>query len=196
MRQYECFELTYPGPEPEGSWARVDLRAEFVCEGVSRRVEGFYAGTGIYKVRFYPDRAGCYHWKVTGAVSAQGGEMCMAAKAPWGEEAAHGMVRAVGKHFRYDDGSWYRPFGTTVYALVHQEKALVDTTMETLRGAPFNKVRFCVFPKHYDFNHNEPPCFPFERKEGAGTYTGRISRTGTRWRPGYGNWTPWVFRGI
>ena len=167
MRKYECFELTYPGPEPEGSWARVDLRAEFVCEGVSRRVEGFYAGKGIYKVRFYPDRAGCYHWKVTGAVSAQGGEMCMAAKAPWGEEAAHGMVRAVGKHFRYDDGSWYRPFGTTVYALVHQEKALVDTTMETLRGAPFNKVRFCVFPKHYDFNHNEPPCFPFERKEGG-----------------------------
>ena len=37
--------------------------------------------------------------------------------------------------------------------------------MESLKAAPFNKVRFCVFPKHYDFNHNEPPCFAFEKRE-------------------------------
>ena len=30
---------------------------------------------------------------------------------------------------------------------------------------PFNKVRHCVFPKHYDYNHNEPQLYPFEKKE-------------------------------
>ncbi len=28
-------------------------------------------------------------------------------------------------------------------------------------AAPFNKLRFCVFPKRYQFNTNEPPCYPF-----------------------------------
>ncbi|GFH97230.1 hypothetical protein IMSAGC003_03800 [Lachnospiraceae bacterium] len=167
MRQYECFELTFTGPEPEGSWAQAELRAEFVCEGKARKVDGFYAGSGLYKVRFYPDRAGVYSWKVTGAVAAEGEEICQAAASGPEDASARGIVRAAGRHFKYDGGGWYRPFGTTVYALIHQEKRLVDTTMETLGKAPFNKLRFCVFPKHYDFNHNEPPFFPFEKKEGG-----------------------------
>lgn len=77
----------------------------------------------------------------------------------------HGIVRVDGLHFKYEDGTRYVPVGTTVYALVHQEKELVDETMESLKNSPFNKVRMCVFPKSYDYNHNEPPCFAFERKE-------------------------------
>ena len=30
------------------------------------------------------------------------------------------------------------------------------------------KVRHCVFPKHYDYNHNEPPYYAFE-KDADGT---------------------------
>ena len=40
--------------------------------------------------------------------------------------------------------------------------------MENLKTAPFNKVRFCVFPKYYDFNHNEPSVYAFEKKEDGG----------------------------
>lgn len=40
--------------------------------------------------------------------------------------------------------------------------------MESLERAPFNKVRFCAFPKHYDFNHNEPPVYAFERNADGG----------------------------
>ena len=76
------------------------------------------------------------------------------------------MVRVKDLHFQYEDGTWYRPFGTTVYALMHQDKALIDTTMETLSHAAFNKIRFCLFPKHYDFNHNEPDFYPFEKTDG------------------------------
>lgn len=38
--------------------------------------------------------------------------------------------------------------------------------METLKTAPFNKVRFCAFPKHYDYNHNDPEHFAFEKTDG------------------------------
>lgn len=78
----------------------------------------------------------------------------------------HGVVKAVGTHFEYQDGTIYYPIGTTIYALVHQEKTLYGQTMETLKSAPFNKVRFCIFPKHYDWNHNEPQLFPFEKSNG------------------------------
>ena len=63
----------------------------------------------------------------------------------------HGMVKAVGTHFEYEDGTYYYPFGTTIYALAHQSEELIDKTMATLRKSPFNKVRMCVFPKHYQY---------------------------------------------
>ena len=63
MRQYETFELSFQAAAPEGSWALADLKAEFTREAETVRVEGFYAGYGVYKVRFYPRRPGIYQWK-------------------------------------------------------------------------------------------------------------------------------------
>ena len=80
----------------------------------------------------------------------------------------HGMVKAVGTHFEYEDGTYYYPFGTTVYALAHQPKELIDQTMASLKASPFNKVRMCVFPKHYQYNNNEPLYYPFlKRPDGS-----------------------------
>ncbi len=166
VRQYEMFELAFQAEEPEGSWAQADMTARFVSESRTAEVKGFYAGQGQYKVRFYPEEPGAYEWEVFGTVEARGREICKPAKEGDSRAGAHGIVRAEGLHFRYADGIRYQPFGTTVYALVHQEKQLVDATMESLRQSAFNKVRFCVLPKHYDFNHNDPEYFPFEKKEG------------------------------
>ena len=160
MKQYEMNEFTFEGKIPEGSQAQVDVQAVFTCGEESVSVKGFYAGEGRYKVRFYPRQTGLYQWKVTGAVQAQGEEQCEASG------AAHGIVKADGLHFKYEDGTRYQPIGTTIYALVHQEKELVDTTMKTLSEAPFNKVRFCVFPKSYDFNQNDPQFYAFEKTDG------------------------------
>lgn len=77
--------------------------------------------------------------------------------------STHGIVRAVDTHFEYEDGTIYYPFGTTVYALLYQEMGVYEQTMNTLQNAPFNKIRFCIFPKHYEWNYNEPSFFPFER---------------------------------
>ena len=162
MRQYEMFELNFTGAAPMGSAAIVDLSAVFTIGGEEKQVKGFYAGGGCYKVRFLPQTTGTCCWKVdttlklSGALEGQ--EDCLAA-----DEGRHGLVKASGTHFVHEDGTRYVPVGTTVYALIHQEKALVDQTMDTLRKAPFNKIRFCVFPKHYDFNLNEPELFAFEK---------------------------------
>jgi hypothetical protein len=34
--------------------------------------------------------------------------------------------------------------------------------LETLKASAFNKIRFCVFPKHYDYNLHEPRSYPYE----------------------------------
>ncbi|MDO5336639.1 MAG: DUF4038 domain-containing protein [Eubacteriales bacterium] len=159
MKQYEMFELKLNGSRPEGSEALADVSAQFSCEGESWDVKGFYDGNGAYKVRFLPQKTGNYTWKITGAVSAEGSETCTAS------EKSHGMVCVEGNHFRYQDGTKYLPFGTTVYALVHQNEEIIQETMETLAKAPFNKVRHCIFPKSYDFNHNDPEYYPFEKDE-------------------------------
>ncbi len=164
MRQYEMFELTFQGKEPEGSYVKVDLQARFRCEENSWTVKGFYAGSGTYKVRFLPRQTGVYEWEVTGMIQASGQEACVPA-----DNKHHGMVRTEGMHFVYEDGTTYLPFGTTVYALAHQPERLIAQTMDTLKESPFNKVRHCIFPKHYLYNRNEPQFFPF-KKDGQGNW--------------------------
>src|SRR5260370_23195842 len=69
----------------------------------------------------------------------------------------HGPVRVAHTfHFAYADGTPYFPIGTTCYASTHQGDRLEEQTLATLKKSPFNKIRMCVFPKHYAFNQNEP----------------------------------------
>lgn len=157
MIKFQTFELVFEGEEPAGSQAVVDVNATFTCGTQVKTVKGFYDGKGIYKVRFLPETEGHYTWKVSGAVSGEGEADCSVS----GEY--HGLVKAEGTHFAYSDGTRYLPFGTTIYALSHQTEELIDQTFKTLEAAPFNKVRHCVFPKHYDYNHNEPGDYAFER---------------------------------
>ncbi|HHV10885.1 MAG TPA: DUF4038 domain-containing protein [Clostridiales bacterium] len=159
MRQFEMKEWTFTGPEPETSKVYVDLKAVFTHEEETIELDGFYAGNGQYKVRFFPRKLGKYSWKVRGVIDANGEEECSPSD-------KCGIVKADGLHFKYESGSKFIPFGTTVYALIHQDKKLVDTTMKTLSSSPFNKVRFCVFPKHFDYNHNEPKYFAYEKTDG------------------------------
>lgn len=158
MKQYEMFELKLAGEPPKGSEALAEVTAVFTLGETEKKVRGFYDGNGIYKVRFLPEKCGVYQWRVSGEVSAEGAEECVPG-------SSHGLVRAEKSHFIYEDGSRYIPFGTTIYALTHQENSLIEETMKTLKESPFNKVRHCVFPKSYEFNQNEPPCFAFAKDE-------------------------------
>lgn len=154
MIQNKMFELVFQGEKPDSSEALADIKAVFTNGNSSQSVKGFYDGNGTYKVRFLPREAGVYSWKVTGVVKAEGQEECTAS-------TQHGMVHTQGCHFVYENGDSYIPFGTTVYALIHQDDALEKETLQTLQTSPFNKIRFCVFPKSYEFNENGPREFAF-----------------------------------
>lgn len=156
MKQYEMFELAYTAPAPQGSQAAIDLTASFTQGGETITVKGFYAGQNRYKVRFLPMKAGKYTYAVSGVVTDAGTVCAQPAD-------GHGPVRVDGFHFRHADGTRYSPFGTTVYALAHQDAQTTTDTFESLKSAPFNKIRLCLFPKHYNYNHNDPEQYPFEK---------------------------------
>ncbi|MCR5273386.1 MAG: DUF4038 domain-containing protein [Lachnospiraceae bacterium] len=162
MRQYETFEISIKSEEPRENSAQVDACAEFFVGEKTYNIKGFYAGDGIYKFRFLPEETGEVRWKITGVVCGEGSEICEPA-----ENGAKGIVRALKTHLKYENGDFFFSFGTTIYALAHQDEKLTEETFESLKKAPFNKVRMCLFPKHYDYNVDDPKLFPFELKEGA-----------------------------
>jgi hypothetical protein len=161
--QWEVFELTLDGPATGNPFLDVQLTATFSLGHRSIQLDGFYDGAGKYKLRFMPDTLG--DWSYTTASNAPtlagktGRFTCTTALA-----GAHGPVGVHnGHHFAYADGTPFFPFGTTCYAWMHQTDDLQKETLEALRTGPFTKIRMCVFPKSYAWNHNEPPFYPFER---------------------------------
>jgi hypothetical protein len=168
IERWGVFEAKLQGPAGSNPFTEVDLHAAFRQGNRTVSVRGFYDGDGIYRVRFMPDAEG--DWTYTTASSRpeldghRGGFRCIAPG-----QGNHGpvMVRDT-FHFCYADGTPYHPFGTTCYAWVHQTKELQQQTLSTLKSGPFNKIRMCVFPKSYEYNHNEPPFYPFPR-DAAGT---------------------------
>ena len=69
-----------------------------------------------------------------------------------------------GFHFSYDDGTPYYCIGTTCYVWELRNDELITETLKSLKKAGFNKIRFCIFPKHYVYNLDEPRSYPFEGK--------------------------------
>ena len=149
------FEITLDGPDDDSMYRDESVRAVFTFGNREVPVRGFYDGNGTYKIRFMPDSIGHWLFKVTHAPSSTdqlaGGFLCTGASA-----GNHGPVVADGTRFAFADGTEYFPFGTTCYAWIHQPLELQEQTLQTLKESPFNKLRMCVFPKHYLYNENEP----------------------------------------
>jgi len=162
IEKWGLMEAQFQGPKDGNPFQEVKLTAVFSCEEKQINVNGFYDGDGVYKIRFMPDKVGS--WSFTTSSNAQklaglkGNFECTESSFD-----NHGPVRVKQKfHFEYEDGTAYYPFGTTCYAWIHQTKELQEKTLETLKSSPFNKIRMCVFPKHYIYNNNEPELYPYE----------------------------------
>jgi Domain of unknown function (DUF5060)/Protein of unknown function (DUF4038)/Domain of unknown function (DUF5605) len=167
VEQWGVFELTLRGPADGNPFLDVTLSARFTHGDRAVEAAGFYDGGGSYKVRFMPDRPGEWRFETRSSAAALNGKTsaftCVAPAA-----GNHGPVRVRNTfHFAYADGTAYFPVGTTCYAWIHQGEALEAQTLATLKAGPFNKLRFCVFPKWYAYNQNEPPVYPFEEARGA-----------------------------
>lgn len=163
VERWGVFELALAGPSSGNPYLDVRVGAQFRYRNRAVDVDGFYDGDGNYRVRFMPDEIGEWRYTTTSNMPELAGKTGMfQATAP--AAGNHGPVRVRHTtHFGYEDGTPYVPIGTTAYAWAHQGDQLEEQTLETLRSAPFNKMRMCVFPKNYDYNKNEPVYYPFPR---------------------------------
>src|SRR6266496_3034873 len=164
VERWSKYEVTVKGPTNGNPFLDVRFAARFAQGNDSIEVPGFYDGDGYYRVRFMPQKQG--RWKYTTVSSSselngKTGEFRVTKPSAQN----HGPVRVAHTfHFAYADGTPYRQLGTTCYVWTHQPDTLQEQTLKTLASSPFNKVRFCVFPKRYNWNSNEPPMYPFEGK--------------------------------
>jgi hypothetical protein len=165
IEQWGVFELTLTGPSEGNPFLEVELGAEFRCGDAALITQGFYDGNGTYRIRCMPTRQGEWTYNTRSNVPELNGQAgSFVCEAPATNN--HGPVQIHDTfHFAYADGTPYYPFGTTCYAWTHQGDALEEQTLATLKQVAFNKIRMCVFPKHYPFNHNEPLYYPFARND-------------------------------
>ena len=168
VEQWDIFEIALPGPTGGNPFVDVQLSARFTNSSSNKSIEiaGFYDGEGTYRLRFMPATQGAWQYETRSnrdELNAKRGSFECAAPSRGDPHANHGPVRVHNTfHFAYADGTPYRQIGTTCYAWTHQGDELEEQTIETLKQSPFNKIRMCVFPKHYVYNENEPPFYPFE----------------------------------
>ncbi|MFH1717110.1 MAG: DUF5060 domain-containing protein [Planctomycetota bacterium] len=162
VERWGIFELALKGPSGGNPFVDVQLSAEFRQNGRVFRPEGFYDGDGIYRIRFMPDALGVWSYLTkSNRTELDGKKGRLTCVEPSGHN--HGPVRVHKTwHLEYADGTPYFQVGTTCYAWVHQGSAMEEQTLSTLKDAPFNKMRMCVFPKSYSYNKNEPEFYPFE----------------------------------
>jgi hypothetical protein len=163
VERWGVFEVALKGPAVGNAFVDIQVSARFRYGSRVVEAAGFYDGGGVYRIRFMPDEIGEWTYSTYSNAKALDGESgSFTVVAPG--KGNHGPVRVrYTSHFGYEDGTPYVPIGTTCYAWTHQGDKLEEQTLATLRDAPFNKMRMCVFPKSYAYNTNEPVYYPFER---------------------------------
>ena len=187
VNKWDAFELSFLGPANGNPFTDHTVEAIFRGRHETKTAQGFYDGHGIYKARFMPSFEGEYTFSLHCSFAKEaieGGFYVLPAA-----ENSHGPVRVANTwHFAYEDGTPYYSIGTTCYAWALQSDELIAKTLETLKSSAFNKIRFCIFPKHYDYNLREPRSYPYVgvpmdssvlTKENFSAYTGKTE--GNAW---------------
>lgn len=183
VERWSRFEVSWKGPQADNPFTAVWLKAAFTNGKQTCTVDGFYDGEGVYKIRFMPTETG--EWKYTTRSNRKelngkrGSVQCVAASVN-----NHGPVKVWNTYnFRYADGKPYYPFGTTLYAWIHQGEGLQELTLNSLKQSGFNKVRMCVFPKYYSHVQEEPERYPYQQKGNA--KNGKKQWDFTRFNPAF-----------
>ncbi len=164
VEQWGVFEITLPGPASGNPYLETELSAIFSQKDRTLTVPGFYDGKGRYRIRFSPPAQGQWRYATRSNCPELNGESgSFTVGSP--SDGNHGPMEVFKTFYlRHADGTAYHQFGTTCYAWVHQTDGLQQQTLKTLAGSPFNKIRFCVFPKNYTYSKNEPKLFAFVKK--------------------------------
>jgi Domain of unknown function (DUF5605)/Domain of unknown function (DUF5060)/Protein of unknown function (DUF4038) len=165
VEQWGICELSFKGPTNVNPFLDTPFSAQFTfdyADSAATDVTGFYDGDGTYRVRFMPPIEGAWHYITRSSIpelDRKSGQFTVTK--PTAKN--HGPVHVTNTfHFAYADGKPFKQLGTTCYAWIHQDPSLEEQTLKTFVSSPFNKIRFCIFPKRYDWNTNEPLLYPFE----------------------------------
>lgn len=160
VQRWGAWEISIQGPDCGNPFTGQWIKGTFSGKSEEKTVKGFYDGEGTYRLRFMPSFEGTYKFRVeTGfGISEEGTFETLPAEA-----GNHGPVRVADMyHFAYEDGTPYYSVGTTCYVWELQSDSRIRDTLENLKKARFNKIRFCIFPKHYAYNLTDPRSFPYE----------------------------------
>ena len=161
VERWDMLELALPGRSEGNPFTDYGIRGRFTGEQEDIAVSGFYDGNGVWKIRFMPSFTGEYRYTVSGSFSDEAVSGTFTVTSP--SEGNHGPVRVADRfHFAFADGTPFYPLGTTCYVWTQQPDERIEETLRSLKEARFNKIRFCVLPKHYDYNLGEPRTYPFE----------------------------------
>jgi hypothetical protein len=150
------------------------LKSAFLCADFTpaqrdkavtkKRVQGFCRGAGTFCVRFLPEACGTLTYEAKpSSLIAKGALLSGREEVLPASTGRHGMAKASGTSFVFEDGTRFLPVGTPAYAMVHQTRDLLEETLRSLAASPFHKVRFCLFPKYFFYNREELQHFPFVR---------------------------------
>ncbi len=200
VERWGVFECTLTAQIQKNPFTDQKIQGTFTSRSEQKDVDGFYDGNGEFRVRFMPSFEETYTFEISldSTEVTWEGEFSVS---PAGK-GNHGPVRVADTfHFAYEDGTPHRPIGTTCYVWELQSEELQKQTLKTLSEGYFNKIRFCIFPKHYDYNLNEPISYPYEgtpmdssvlTSDNFNLYTGKTE--GNSWD--FTRFNPEHFRGI
>ena len=162
VEQWDVEEITlHSQASYQNPFKEVQLQGRFTSNGQSFAIPGFFDGKNTWRIRFMPQQQGS--WKFTTisndpALNNQSGSFIVLPPSA----NNHGPVRvAKTYHFSYADHTPYFLLGTTLYNWLNRDEALQVETLKSLGKSPFNKVRFGLFPKWYEFNRVEPAKYPY-----------------------------------
>ncbi len=159
VERWCVFEVKVQGPSDGNPFRDHWIKGSFTGPNEAVTADGFYDGDGVYVVRFMPSFSETYQFSLE---SSFGDGACGSFSVTPASDGNHGPVRVHGFHFEYEDGTPYFPVGTTSYVWTWQSEQTQKNTLKTLSEGYFNKMRMCVFPKHYLHNLHDPIAFPYE----------------------------------
>lgn len=161
VKKWSRAEFVFKVNDDPAHFTKTWLTATFKNGAEEKRVRGFYNDNGQFVIRFMPQREGDWtfrtHSNLNDLCDISGLVECL----PADSNESGPVVVEDRFHFKYANGKPYYPFGTTAYVWNHQDIQVQQQTLASLASAPFNKIRMCVFPKHYTYNFKEPKQFPF-----------------------------------
>lgn len=175
IERWERYELSIPA-KVKGNPFDVKVSATFIHADKEVTVAGFYDGNDTFKVRFMPDRQGVWkyvtHSEVALLDNCKGTFECVEPS-----NTNHGPVQVEGCNFRYADGKYYYPVGTTSYDWMHVAENIQKQTIRSISDAGFNKIRMLFFVQNFEDNYPEPELFPFEIKKVSRDESGKLIYT-------------------